>query len=208
MEMRTRTVSAAVAIRTATPVDFPRVADAMASAFFDNPITIWHAPDETRRLDVMREFFTALLETVYTRFGLVYTNVGEVASGAMWIAHDAQEGRRPVPGLPLLECQTCNTPRAGGRVPRNMVVPPDTSAEMDRALAGASDTSRGPSSSSNSPTPITRGTPITTCSSSGCAPNARAQGSGRPSCEPCSKAATWKALPRTWRPTSGASFFT
>ena len=135
MEMRTRTVGAAVAVRTATPVDFPRVADAMASAFFDNPITIWHVPDESRRLDVMRDFFMVLLETVYTRFGLVYTNVGEVTSGAMWIAHDAQEGRRPVPGLPLLECRTCNTPRARGRVPRNMVVPPDTSAEMDGALA-------------------------------------------------------------------------
>jgi ribosomal protein S18 acetylase RimI-like enzyme len=136
MEMRARTVGAAVAVRTAAPADFPRVADSMASAFFANPITIWHAPDESRRLDVMRDFFMVLLETVYTRFGLVYTNVGEVASGAMSIAHDAQEGRRPVPGLPLLECRTCNTPRARGRVPHNMVVPPGTSAEMDRALAG------------------------------------------------------------------------
>jgi ribosomal protein S18 acetylase RimI-like enzyme len=135
MEMRTRTVGAAVAVRTATPEDFPRIADAMASALFDNPITIWHVPDESRRLDVMREFFTVLLENVYTRFGLVYTNVGEVASGAMWIAHDAQEDQRPKPGLPVEWCRTCNTPRARGRLPRNMVVPPDTSAEMDRTLA-------------------------------------------------------------------------
>lgn len=135
MEMRTRTVGATVAVRAATPADFPRVADALASAFFDNPITIWHVPDESRRLDVMRDFFTVLLENVYTRFGLVYTNAGEPASGAMWIAHDAQEDRRPVPGLPLLECRTCNTPRAPGRVPRNMVVPPDISAELDQALA-------------------------------------------------------------------------
>jgi ribosomal protein S18 acetylase RimI-like enzyme len=123
------------AVRTATPADFPRVADAMASAFFDNPITIWHVPDESRRVDVMRDLFTVLLETVYTRFGLVYTNVGEAASGAMWIAHDVQEDRRPVPGLPVEWCRTCNTPRALGRLPRNMVVPPDTSAEMDRASA-------------------------------------------------------------------------
>jgi hypothetical protein len=53
MEMRTHAMSAAVAVRTATPADFPRVAEAMASAFFDNPITIWHVPDEARRLDVM-----------------------------------------------------------------------------------------------------------------------------------------------------------
>jgi ribosomal protein S18 acetylase RimI-like enzyme len=133
MEMRTWTVGAGVAVRNATPADFPRVAHSMASAFFDNPITIWHVPDESRRLDVMRDFFTVLLENVYTRFGLVFTNVGEVASGAMLIA--AQEDRRPMPGLPLLECRTCNTPRAPDRVPRNMVVPPDTSAELDRALA-------------------------------------------------------------------------
>jgi len=134
MKMRTRTVPG-VAVRNATPADFPRVAHSMASAFFDNPITIWHVPDESRRLDVMRDFFTVLLKNVYTRFGLVFTNVGEVASAAMLIAHDVQEDRRPVPGLPLLECRTCNTPRAPGRLPRNMVVPPDTSAELDRALA-------------------------------------------------------------------------
>jgi len=135
MEMGMWTVGAAVAVRPATPADFPRVADAMASAFFGNPITIWHVPDESRRLDVMRDFFTVLLENVFTRFGLVYTNAGEVASGAMWLGHDAQEDRRPVPGLPVEWCRTCNTPRARGRLPRNMVVPPDTSAEMDCALA-------------------------------------------------------------------------
>jgi ribosomal protein S18 acetylase RimI-like enzyme len=133
MEVQTWTVGAGVAIRNATPADFPRVAHSIASAFFDNPITIWHVPDESRRLDVMRDFFTVLLENVYTRFGLVFTNVGEAASGAMLIA--AQEDRRPMPGLPLLECRTCNTPRAPDRVPRNMIVPPDTSAELDRALA-------------------------------------------------------------------------
>lgn len=123
------------AVRTATPADFPRVADAMASAFFDNPITIWHVPDESRRLDVMRDFFTVLLENVYTRFGLVYTNVGEVASGAMWMARDAREDRRPKPGLPVEGCRTCNTPRASRRLPNDMVVPPGASAELDRALA-------------------------------------------------------------------------
>jgi len=128
MEMRTRRVGAAVAVRTATPADFPRVADAMASAFFDNPITIWHVPDESRRLDVMRDFFTVLLENVYTRFGLVYTNEGEVASGAMWVAHDVQEEWRSKPGLPVEWCRTCNTPRALVRLPHNMVVPPDISA--------------------------------------------------------------------------------
>jgi ribosomal protein S18 acetylase RimI-like enzyme len=134
MGMRTRTVGAAVAVRKATPADFPSVADSMASAFLDNPITIWHVPNESRRLDVMRGFFRVLLENVYARFGLVYTNVGEVASGAMWTAHDGQQGRRLVPGLPLLECRTCNTSRGHGRVPRKMVVPPDTSAELERAL--------------------------------------------------------------------------
>lgn len=135
MEMQTRTVGAAVAARNATPADFPRVADVMASAFFDNPITIWHMPDESRRLDVMRDFFTVLLENVYTRFGLVYTNVGEVASGAMWIALDAHEDRKPKPGLPAELCRTCNTPRALGRLPRNMVVPSDACVELERALA-------------------------------------------------------------------------
>ncbi len=135
MQMRTRTLGAAVAVKTATPADFPKVADAMASAFFDNPITVWHVPDESRRLNVMRAFFTLLFENVYARFGVVYTNVGEVASGAMWVARDVQRDRRRVPGLPLLECRTCNRPRARGQLPRNMVVPRDTSAELDRAVA-------------------------------------------------------------------------
>lgn len=135
METRTRTLGPAAAVRAATPADFPRVADALASAFFDNPITIWYVPDESRRLDVMREFFTALLENVYTRFGLVYTNAGEVASGAMWMAHDALEDRGKKPGLPVEWCRTCNAPWALGRLPHNMGVPPDTSAELERALA-------------------------------------------------------------------------
>jgi ribosomal protein S18 acetylase RimI-like enzyme len=137
--MRTWTVGAGVAVRTATPADFPRIAHSMASAFLENPITIWHVPDESRRLDVMRDFFTVLLENVYTRFGLVFTNVGEVASGAMLLAQNAQHDPRPMPGLPLglplLECRTCNTPRAPDRVPRNMIVPRDTIAELHRAMA-------------------------------------------------------------------------
>ena len=60
----------------------------------------------------MRDFFTALLENVYTRFGLVYANAREVASGAMWIAHDAEEDRNKKPGLPVEWCRTCNTPRS------------------------------------------------------------------------------------------------
>jgi ribosomal protein S18 acetylase RimI-like enzyme len=135
MGMGTRAVGAAVAVRTATTADFPRVAYSMASAFFDNPITLWHVPEGSRRLDVMRDFFTVLLETVFTRFGLVFTNEGEVASGAMWTAHDVQHDQRRVPGLPLLECRTCNAPRARGQLPPNMVVPPDTSEQLDRAMA-------------------------------------------------------------------------
>jgi ribosomal protein S18 acetylase RimI-like enzyme len=135
MRIQTQTLGAAVGVRTATPADFSRVADSMASAFFDNPITVWHVPDESRRVDVMRDFFKVLLENVFARFGLVYNNVGEVASGALLIGHDGQEDRRRVPGLPLLECRTCNAPRAHGRLRRNMVVPPETSAELDRALA-------------------------------------------------------------------------
>jgi len=202
MEMQTGTAGAAVAVRTATQPDFLIVADAMASAFFDNPITIWHVPDESRRLDVMRDFFTVLLENVYTGFGLVFTNVGEVASGAMLIA--AQEDRRPMPGLPLLECRICNTPRAPDRVPRNMIVPPDTSAELDRALAV-----------------VFRDFPRTFelfelfdahhpqdphyyLQFIGVRPERQAQGSGRRSYEPYSTVATSKALPCTWRLTRGA----
>jgi|SRR5262245_25553791 len=135
MATRTRTVGAVGAVRTATPADFPKVADSMASAFFDNSITAWHVPDEARRFDVMRDFFMVLLETVYTRSGLVFTNAGEAASGAMWVAREARQDRRRVPGLPLLECRTCNRPRARTPVPGNMVVSPESSAELDRALA-------------------------------------------------------------------------
>ena len=55
------------------------IADGLAHAFFDGPITVWHVPDEGRRLRVMRDFFAVLLEHVYLRFGLVHTNVGAVA---------------------------------------------------------------------------------------------------------------------------------
>lgn len=131
-ERRRLTEAGEVGGRNATPADLRRIADAMASAFVDDPITVGDVPDEARRMDVMRDFFMGLLENVFMRFGLVQTNVEGGATVAKWTAPrpvlEEQEEWRPVPGLPAEWCSTCNRPGASGRVPSNGTVPPAASA--------------------------------------------------------------------------------
>jgi hypothetical protein len=50
-----------VHIREAEVHDVPSMADVLARAFADGPMTVWHVPD-TRRTEVMREFFAVGLE--------------------------------------------------------------------------------------------------------------------------------------------------
>ena len=72
-------------VREATIDDVPRLADVLARAFADGPVTIWHVPDDARRTAVMSEFFAVGLEHVFLRHGAVYTTRDEVAGCCIWL---------------------------------------------------------------------------------------------------------------------------
>lgn len=78
-----------IVVRRATTADVPTMADILARAF-DGPVTVWCVPDDERRVDVMRRFFTAGLEQVWLRHGEVYTTVGDVTGCSIWLPPGAE----------------------------------------------------------------------------------------------------------------------
>jgi GNAT superfamily N-acetyltransferase len=79
-----------VHIREANVHDVPSMADVLARAFADGPVTIWHVPDTGRRTEVMREFFAVGLEHVFLRQGVVYTTHGETVGCCIWLPPGAE----------------------------------------------------------------------------------------------------------------------
>lgn len=77
-------------VRQATVHDVPSMADVLARAFANGPVTIWHVPDDDLRTDVMREFFAVGLEHVFLRHGAVYTTRGEIAGCCIWLPPGAE----------------------------------------------------------------------------------------------------------------------
>jgi ribosomal protein S18 acetylase RimI-like enzyme len=81
------TAASAGQIRTATTDDAPRLADALARAFQDDPgwsHLLPHAGDRTRRL---RYFFEVELREVIFPHGVIWTT-DEVAGAAVWMPPD------------------------------------------------------------------------------------------------------------------------
>jgi ribosomal protein S18 acetylase RimI-like enzyme len=85
--------SLGIEIRQATAVDVPNLADVLARAFADGPITRWHVPDDERRVDTMARFFAAGLEYVFLPHGEVYTTSGELAGCCIWMPPGAESVR-------------------------------------------------------------------------------------------------------------------
>jgi GNAT superfamily N-acetyltransferase len=58
--------------RGATPVDVKALARALASAFEDDPVFSWLLPDERRRIEKLRRFFTLELDAVVLPSGTAW----------------------------------------------------------------------------------------------------------------------------------------
>lgn len=61
-------------LRTATTEDVPRLAQAMAEAFYDDPVFGWLLPDDERRLARLRRFYVAELRHVGLGRGQAWTS--------------------------------------------------------------------------------------------------------------------------------------
>jgi GNAT superfamily N-acetyltransferase len=87
-----------VGIRLAEPEDVPRLAEVLAEAFFRDPVTMWHLPDEGPRTEIMRAFFEAGLAEAFVPHGAALTT-DEVDAACVWLPpdtdDDAPEGDLP-----------------------------------------------------------------------------------------------------------------
>jgi len=61
-------------LRTATAEDVPRLAQAMAEAFYDDPVFGWLMPDDERRLARLRRFYVVELRHVGLGRGQAWTS--------------------------------------------------------------------------------------------------------------------------------------
>jgi ribosomal protein S18 acetylase RimI-like enzyme len=73
---------------TAGREDAPRLAAALAGAFYDDPVFRWFSPDDARRRAMLPNFFDVFVEA-YLGHGEAYTDA-DVAGAALWAApgHD------------------------------------------------------------------------------------------------------------------------
>jgi len=97
-------------IDTARRVDAPRLAAALAAAFYDDPVFRWFAPDEHRRRAMLPSFFDVFVEA-YLTHGETYADE-EVAGAALWAAPGIDPvGDEEVYGQRLEEIAGIDTPR-------------------------------------------------------------------------------------------------
>jgi ribosomal protein S18 acetylase RimI-like enzyme len=101
-----------VAIRRITAEDGPRVIDALARSFHDDPVMEWLYPDEGRRVDQSRRFFEVRLRQLLPD-GEVYTTP-DLVGGALW----AVPGKWRMRPLEVLRLLVAMAPALGRRGPR------------------------------------------------------------------------------------------
>ena len=72
----------AVQVRKATPDDLPELSQTLASAFFDDPVSVWSMPHPRRRAQILPGAFEAIVAANLAH-DEVYT-MDDVVAGAVW----------------------------------------------------------------------------------------------------------------------------
>ena len=101
-------------IRKATRDDLPAIVDAMAHAFYDDPVFKWMFPDDDRRLRQSRRYFAGRARALF-RQDEIYTVDGGRAA-AMW----ARPGEWHDPPLEVLRQFASLLPAMWKRVPQSL----------------------------------------------------------------------------------------
>jgi len=101
-------------VRKATHADVPAMVDAMAHAFYEDPVFCWLFPDDERRLEQSRRYFSGRTR-ILMRQGEVYTVDGAPAA-AMWARPDDWRD----PPMDVLRQFTALMPALGRRIPRSL----------------------------------------------------------------------------------------
>jgi GNAT superfamily N-acetyltransferase len=98
-------IGTSVSVRLARREDFGPLAEMLARAFYDDPVTSWFYPDDARRLKHARRFFAIRLRQLACQ-ELVYTTP-EHSGAALWAGpgrwrEDLRESLMLLPMLPVL----------------------------------------------------------------------------------------------------------
>ena len=110
-----------MSVRQAVPADFGALAEVLARAFYDDPVTAWFYPDAARRLRHGRRFFSIRLRQL-AGHGLIFTD--EARSGAaLWAPpghwrEDFRQSLRMLPMLPVLLPHIVRSTRAVREIER------------------------------------------------------------------------------------------
>ena len=102
------------AVRKATEADLPAIIDAMAHAFYDDPVFTWLFPDDEKRFAQSRKYFMGRARTLIKQ-DEIYTVEGGAAA-AMW----ARPGDWHDPPLDVARQFAALLPALWKRVPRSL----------------------------------------------------------------------------------------
>ncbi|HEV2059894.1 MAG TPA: GNAT family N-acetyltransferase [Solirubrobacteraceae bacterium] len=113
--------------RKARPEEFGALAEVLAHAFYDDPVTAWFYPDATRRLRHGRRFFAIRLRQL-AGHGLIFTN-DDRSGAALWAPpghwrEDFRQSLRMLPMLPVLLPHIVRSTRAVLEIERRHPVAP------------------------------------------------------------------------------------
>jgi GNAT superfamily N-acetyltransferase len=116
-----------VVVRPAVPQDFGPLAEVLARAFYDDPVTAWFYPDATRRLRHGRRFFAIRLRQL-AGHGLIFTTE-DLAGAVLWAPpgqwrEDFRQSLRMLPMLPVLLPHIMRSTRAVREIERRHPVAP------------------------------------------------------------------------------------
>jgi GNAT superfamily N-acetyltransferase len=119
--------AAPVRVRPAVRDDFGVLAEVLARAFYDDPVTAWFYPDAARRLRHGRRFFDIRLRQL-AGHGLIFTDE-ERSGAALWAPpghwrEDFRQSLRMLPMLPVLLPHLTRTTRAVREIERRHPVAP------------------------------------------------------------------------------------
>ena len=108
-------------MRPARPEDFGPLAEVLARAFYDDPVTAWFYPDAARRLRHERRFFAIRLRQL-AGHGLIFTDDAH-SGAALWAPpghwrEDFRQSLRMLPMLPALLPHIMRTTRAVREIER------------------------------------------------------------------------------------------
>ena len=114
-------------VRHALPEDFGPLAEVLARAFYDDPVTAWFYPDDARRLRHGRRFFSIRLRQL-AGHGLIFTN-DERSGAALWAPpghwrEDFRQSLRMLPMLPVLLPRIVRSTQAVREIERRHPVAP------------------------------------------------------------------------------------